>query len=89
MKNKMKLIYVCATENKIREAIKYVMDKGNAPVTSSIIDAINNNNWESQNKAIMQKCDEMWVFGTPITKEMRESIDYFHSDVKKRIEVID
>ena len=92
----MKLIYVCSPlrsepkeEKRNREyaikCSKYVIDNGEAPVAPHIFVPeymTDDDDWETANKTLLNKCDELWVFGNTISDGMKNEIEYFKGEIK-------
>jgi hypothetical protein len=86
---KRKTAYVCSPyrgdiENNIeyaKKAGKFVYNRGYAPIVPHLMlpnFLEDNDDWMSCGLAILDKCDELWVFtDNGITAGMREEIDHF------------
>lgn len=92
----MKLVYVCSPYRGTDEqmsynkefairASRYVVEQGEAPVAPHLFVPeymTDGEDWETTNKTLMDKCDELWVFGKTISNGMQAEIDYFKGAIK-------
>lgn len=88
----MKLIYVCSpfsgdvdgNVKRAKDYCKFVLSEGNVPLAPHLLfPQFLNDNVESErelamscNFEILNKCDELWVFGDKISRGMKQEIQY-------------
>lgn len=86
----MKKIYVCSplggdisgNIDRVKEYAKYVLECGTAPVVPHFYALILDDNQPAERelglcagKALLQRCDEIWVFGDEISEGMAQEIE--------------